>query len=82
MRKQDLAAVVVLAIVLSMIGIFAINSFTSSPSEKYTKTEEPEKIPEGFSEEGLEYIRSGDLFDFTVRVNGPDASKNKTPFGN
>lgn len=82
MRKQDLAAVAVLAIVLSFIGIFAVNSFTSVPSEKYTKTEKPDQIPEGFSEEGLEYMRSGDLFDFTVRVNGVEASKNKTPFGN
>lgn len=82
MRKQDLAAVVVLAIVLSMIGVFAVNSFTSSPSEKYTKTEEPDQIPEGFSEEGLEYMRDGDLFDFTVTVNGAETSKNQTPFGN
>lgn len=81
MRKQDLAAVVVLAIVLSLIGVFAVNSFTSSPSEKHQTTKEPDKIPGGFSEEGLKYMRNGDLFDFTVRVDGTEVPKNQTPFG-
>lgn len=81
MRKQDLIAIIVLAVVFGAIGILAVNSLSTPPSDRYELTEEPEPIPAGYSEEGLEYMRSGDLFDFTVRVDGVEANKNQAPFG-
>lgn len=81
MRKQDLLAIIVLAIVVALIGVLMVDSLTTPPSERYELSEEPQPIPEGYSQEGLEYMRSGDLFDFTVTVDGETADKNPTPFG-
>lgn len=82
MKTQDLIAVVVLAVIVSALGLMAANSFTTPPSEKFTTSETPRQVPSGFSEEGVEYLLNDEVSDFTVNVNGVEAAKNSRPFGN
>lgn len=82
MKTQDLIAVIVLAVIVSALGLMAANSFTTPPSENFTTSEEPQPVPSGFSEEGIEYLTDGAVSDFTVNVNGVEAPKNSNPFGN
>jgi hypothetical protein len=80
MRKQDIGAIIVLVIVFSFLGIWAVGALTSPPSETYQMSEEPDPIPAGFNDKGIEYMQSGFLRDFTVRVDGVEVDKNARPF--
>lgn len=82
MKTQDLIAIVVLAVIISALGLMAANSFTTPPSENFTMSEEPQPVPAGFNEEGIDYLADEEVSDFTVNVNGVEAPKNSQPFGN
>lgn len=82
MKKQDLIAVIVLALIVTTLGVMASNRLFSPPSEGVTLSTEPEAIGPEFNREGIEYLIGDGVNDFTVKVNGLEASKNPTPFGN